>query len=346
MSIHTIRDLQEVAARQVSPDGRLFSADQEEIRQGWTTDIYFVKTREILRRLELADTPVVAEVFAGRPGLLAGMAEVKNLLQGSGVVVSALPEGERFAEKEVVMRIHGSYDRFGIYETALLGILASSSGWATAARRCKEAAGDRPVVCFGARHVHPAVAPVMERAAVAGGADGASCILGAKLAGQEPVGTVPHAVMLIAGDTVEVARAYKRFMPPGSPVIVLVDTFKDEAEEALRVAAALEGDLHAIRLDTPGERGGVTPSLVREVRARLDQAGYGQVQILVSGGLTPERIALLAEAGADSFGVGSYISGAPAIDMTMDIKEVAGRPAAKRGRIPGITAAPRLKRIL
>ncbi|OAT81721.1 nicotinate phosphoribosyltransferase [Desulfotomaculum copahuensis] len=346
MSIHTIQDLQEVTARRVSPDERLFSADQEEIRQGWTTDIYFVKTREILRRLELAATPVVAEVFAGRPGLLAGTAEVKNLLCEAGVAVWALPEGEWFAAKEVVLRIHGSYDRFGIYETALLGILASSSGWATAARHCKEAAGDRRVVCFGARHVHPAVAPVMERAAVAGGADGASCILGAKLAGQEPVGTVPHAVILITGDTVEVARAYKQFMPPGSPVIVLVDTFKDEAEEALRVAAALGGDLHSIRLDTPGERGGVTPALVREVRARLDQAGFGHVQILVSGGLTPERIALLAEAGADSFGVGSYISGAPAIDMTMDIKEVAGRPVAKRGRIPGITAAPRLQRIL
>ena len=50
----------------------------------------------------------------------------------------------------------------------------------------------KPVLCFGARHVHPAVAPVMERAAVVGGADGASCILGAKLAGLEPSGTVPH----------------------------------------------------------------------------------------------------------------------------------------------------------
>jgi len=346
MSVHTVQSLQEVTGRRVSPDKRLFSADQDEIRQGWTTDIYFIKTREILRRLDLADTPVVAEVFAGRPGLLAGVPEVKNLLADTGVEVWSLAEGEYFAEKEVIMRIRGPYDRFGIYEAPLLGILASSSAWATAARQCREAAGDRQVVCFGARHVHPAVAPVMERAAVVGGADGASCILGAKLAGAEPVGTVPHAVILIVGDTLEVARAYKRFMPAGSPVIVLVDTFKDEAEEALRVAAALGDDLHSIRLDTPGERGGVTPALVREVRARLDQAGYGRVKILVSGGLTPERIAALAAAGADAFGVGSYISGARPIDMTMDLKEVNGRPVAKRGRIPGITAAPRLTRIL
>jgi len=185
----------------------------------------------------------------------------------------------------------------------------------------------------------------MERAAVVGGADGASCILGAKLAGVEPKGTVPHAVFLIAGDTVEVAKVYDREMPPGDARIILVDTFKDEAEESLRVAEALRERLQGIRLDTPGERGGVTVDLVREVRARLDQAGFSRVKIFVSGGVTPERIMELSAAGADSFGVGSYISGASPIDMTMDIKEVEGKPIAKRGRIPGITSSPRLVKV-
>ncbi|MEW6274187.1 MAG: nicotinate phosphoribosyltransferase, partial [Bacillota bacterium] len=171
--IKTVESLQEVAEFRVSPDRLLFSASEGEIRQGWTTDIYFIKTREILRAMGLQDTPVVAEIFAGRPGILAGVPEVKNLLAETGAEIWALPEGEPFGEKEVIMRIAGPYDCFGLYETALLGILASSSGWATAARRCKEAAGTKRVVCFGARHVHPAVAPVMERAAIVGGADGA-----------------------------------------------------------------------------------------------------------------------------------------------------------------------------
>jgi len=345
-SVKTVQNLQEVASFKVSPGDRLFSADQEEIKYGWTTDIYFIKTREILRALGLDKTPVVAEVFAGKHGVLAGVPEVKNLLAGTGAQVWSLPEGERFGEKEVILRIAGPYDDFGIYETALLGILASSSGWATAARICKEAAGDRRVICFGARHVHPAVAPVMERAAVIGGADSNSCILGARLAGIEPSGTVPHSVFLIVGDTVRVAETYRRVMPEGTPVVVLVDTFKDEAEETLRVAEALGGALDAVRLDTPGERGGVTPGLVREVRARLDQAGHSHVKILVSGGVIPERIIQLSAAGAEAFGVGSYISGAPAIDMTMDIKEKDGKPIAKRGRIPGISDNGRLVKLL
>ncbi len=328
-----------------TPPGRLFSATHEEILGGLTTDIYFVKALEILRPLGLAGEVVTAEVFTSREGLLAGVDEVTTLLAGRGVEVWALPEGEPFAAREVVMRLTGPYDRFAQFETALLGILASSSGWAGAAARCRAAAGDKRIICFGARHVHPAVAPVMERAAVVGGADGASCIIGARLAGLEPVGTVPHAAFLIAGDTVGVAHAYRAAMPPGSPVVILVDTFKDEAEEALNVAGAIGDELQAIRLDTPGERGGVTPGLVREVRARLDQAGHPQVRILVSGGLDPERIGLLGAAGADSFGVGSYISGAAPVDMTMDLKEVGGKPVAKRGRIPGRTENPRLRKI-
>jgi nicotinate phosphoribosyltransferase len=329
-----------------APGRILHSATHEEILSGATTDVYFVKTHEILTQKGLADTVVTAEVFAREEGLLAGMTETTALLSAgiaaAGLRLWALPEGSRFAAKEVLLRIEGRYTDFGLYETALLGCLSSASGWATAAARVKEAAGDTLVTCFGARHVHPAVAPVMERAAVIGGVDGASCLLGAKLAGKNPSGTVPHAIFLIIGDSVKVAEAYHALMPKGEVRTVLVDTFKDECEEALRVAAALGDNLDFIRLDTPGERGGVTPALVREVKFRLAAAGYGHVRVIVSGGLTLERIRALKDAGADAFGVGSYISAAPPIDMTMDIKALAGSPIAKRGRLPGVTPSDRL----
>jgi nicotinate phosphoribosyltransferase len=48
----------------------------------------------------------------------------------------------------------------------------------------------------------------------------------------------------------------------------------------------------------------------------------------------------------DYFGVGSHISDAKPIDFTADLHDVEGKPIAKRGRIPGITPNPRLKRIL
>ncbi|MDW7651971.1 MAG: nicotinate phosphoribosyltransferase [Bacillota bacterium] len=341
-----LQSLEDVNNFTVEEGRTAYSATHAEILAGATTDIYFIRTLEILKATNHFQTEVTAELFASRPGVFCGVNESVNLLKNKDVKVWALAEGEEFGKKEVVMRIQGRYSEFGIYETAILGMLASSSGWATAARRCKQIAKDKAVFCFGARHVHPSVAPVMERAAIVGGADGCSCILGAKLAGRKPTGTVPHAVILIVGDTVDVAVAYDQIMPAEDPRVVLVDTLKDEAEESLRVADVLKEKLTGVRLDTASERGGVTPGLVREVRARLNQAGYSHVKLFASGGLNEERIPILIEAGIDAFGVGSFISRAPAIDMTMDLKEIAGKPIAKRGRIPGITENLRLQQIL
>ena len=114
------------------------------------------------------------------------------------------------------------------------------------------------------------------------------------------------------------------------------------------MAEALGERLWGVRVDTPGERGGVTPELVIELRHKLDLAGHNHVRIFVSSGLTPDRIRRFRERGApiDGFGVGSYISGAQPIDFTGDIREIEGRPIAKRGRLPGRQENPALKRLL
>jgi nicotinate phosphoribosyltransferase len=321
-----------------------------EVLSGDTADVYFVRTIDILKREKL--NPVATmEVFGSRAGILCGIEEVKTLLDkvlpADKREVWALGEGDPIATKEVVLRITAPYQSYGVYETAIVGMLAQSSGWATAARECADVAKGKQLISFGARHVHPNVAGIMDYAAIVGGCTGCSSINGARLAGVEPAGTMPHALIIIIGDTVEATKLFNKHMPPEIPRVSLVDTFKDEAEESLRVAEALREKLQSVRLDTPSERGGVTVELVKEVRARLDLAGFDKVGIFVSGGVTPERIAHFLEKGApvDGFGVGSYISGAKPIDFTADLHEVEGKPIAKRGRTPGITPNPRLQRV-
>ncbi len=323
----------------------------DEVLSGETADIYFARTIDILKA-EGLNPAATMEVFGSRAGILCGIGEVKSLLAevlpDDNREVWAIGEGEAMEPKEVVLRITAPYQSYGLYETAICGILADCSGWATAARECVEAAGNVPIIAFGARHVHPAVAGVMDYSAVVGGCAGCSSIAGARLAGIEPSGTMPHALIIVIGDTVKATVTFDKHMPPEVPRISLVDTFKDEAEESLRVAEALGKKLSSVRLDTPGERGGVTADLVKEVRARLDLSGYKHVKIFVTGGLDPERIGYFLESGApvDGFGVGSYISGAKPIDFTADLHAIDGKPIAKRGRIPGITPNPRLKRVL
>ena len=315
----------------------------KEILSGESADVYFARAEEILER-EGLDPLVTMEVFARQDAVLCGIDEAKILLahaldgaDADEVKVEALDDGDAIEPKEIVLRIRARYRQFGLYETAVLG---------QALQLARDvAAAPQPVISFGARHVHPDVTDNLDYAAIVGGCVGASTPAGARLAGLRPTGTMPHSLVLIFGDTVKAAEAFDRDLGPEVPRIVLVDTFRDEAEEALRVAHALGDRLYGIRLDTPSERGRVTADLVHEVRARLDQAGYDKVKIIVSGGLDPDRIRYFKEQGApvDSYAVGSYISGARPVDFTGDLKEIDGNPIAKRGRIPGLTLSPRLR---
>jgi nicotinate phosphoribosyltransferase len=322
---------------------------------GENADVYFLRTERVLAG-EGRNPLVTMEVFCRRAGAtLCGIDEAKGLLSlaleadaaAGRATVWALKDGDQIAAKEVVLRIRAPYQSIVRLETAYLGMMAHGTGWATAARAIVDAAAPTPVIAFGARHVHPNIADRLDYAAIIGGAMGASTTAGSARAGRLPVGTMPHALVLIFGDTVEAALAFDRHIAGDVPRIVLVDTFRDESEESTRVAAALGGTLAGVRLDRASELGGVTPALVAEVRAALDAAGAATAQIVISGGVSLERIAEFkaAKSRVDTYAVGSAISGIRPIDFTADIHEIDGQPIGKRGRPSGVTATPRLREV-
>ncbi|AAM02613.1 nicotinate phosphoribosyltransferase [Methanopyrus kandleri] len=320
---------------------RLHVATEDEIRRGETADVYFRRIRKVLEEEGLADTEVVAEISTrSLPegwewGVLCGVEEALALLEGRDVTVYAMDEGEVFRPGQPVMRIEGPYVEFCELETALIGCLAKATGIATKAARCKVAAGGKPVYSFGIRRQHPAIAPMVDRAAYVGGCDGVSGIKGAELIGERPVGTMPHAFVLVFGDQRKAWRAFDEHVPEDVPRIALVDTMYDEVEEALMAAEELRERLDGVRLDTPSSRRGDMAEIVREVRWELDLRGYEHVKIMVSGGLDEGEIRRLAEVGADAFGVGTAISDAPAVDFAMDLVEIEGEPRSKRGKLSG-----------
>ena len=334
-----------------SPISREKFEPRRSVLVGDTSDVYFHRSISILRS-EGINPRVTMEFFSRKSGVLCGIREAMALLHKvlpeSDGEVWALKEGDEIERKEVALRVKAPYNSICLYETAICGILASCSGWAMAARECVEAAQGIPVVSFGARHVHPNVAGNMDYAAVIGGCQSCSTILGGRLADVTPSGTMPHALILVMGDTIRAVQAFDRHIQKDVPRIALVDTFRDEAEESVYIAKVMRDKLQGVRLDTPAERGGVTPDLVKEIRAKLDMAGAEHVGIFVSGGVTPDRIKEFVMSGApvNGFGVGSYITRAPPNDFTGDIHEIEGRAVAKRGRLPGITDSPRLERII
>ena len=314
-------------------------ADPRDIKDGKMADVYFVRTMEVLK-VKKIDKWVKAELIAKRfPedygwGVLSGIEEVAYLLENLKVTVRAMEEGTIFRAYEPVMEIEGMYTDFGLFETSILGLLCQASGVATKAARCKKAAGGRKVISFGARRIHPAIAPMVERSAFIGGCDGVSGVKNAELIGEEPSGTMPHALILMIGDTVEATKAFDEVIHPKIKRVSLIDTFNDEKIEALRVAEALGKKLFGVRLDTPSSRRGDLQKIIEEIRWELNLRGYGHVQIFVSGGLDENRILSLNPV-VDAYGVGTAITNARGIDFAMDIVEIDGKPIAKRGKMGG-----------
>jgi nicotinate phosphoribosyltransferase len=322
------------------PTKRLFHlASDAEIKAGEVHDVYFSRTVQILRQRGDRKRAKAEVRLKNLPeewqwGILAGIEEAATLLEGLAIDVLAMDEGTLFRPYEPVLSVEGTYVEWAQYETALLGLLCQASGIATKAARCKKAAGDRQVISFGARRMHPAIAPMIERNAFVGGCDGVAVTKSAELIEADPMGTIPHALVLTVGDTVEALRAFHEVIDPKVRRVALIDTLQDEKFEAIRVAEALGKDLYAVRLDTPSSRRGDFYRILEEVRWELDYRGFEHVKLIASGGIDEDEIPRLNPL-VDAYGVGTAIANAPVLNFALDIMEIDGKPMAKRGKRSG-----------
>lgn len=315
------------------------TADPEDIIHGRITDVYFERSLKILKAKKINPFVRAEFIAKGFPrqwpwAVFAGLEEAMYLMKHLPVKVRAMKEGTVFYPYEPVMEIAGKYQDFCVYETAILGLLCQASGIATQAGRFKMLAGDRPVISFGARRMHPVLAPMIERNAYIGGCDGVAVVKSGEIIGKDPMGTMPHALILCMGSTVEAIRAYDEVLEPKFKRVALIDTLLDEKFECLHVAEAMGKRLYAVRFDTPSSRRGDFYRILEEARWELDLRGYSHIKFYVSGGIKEEDLPVLNPV-VDGYGIGTSISNAPVVDYAMDIMEVDGKPLAKRGKWSG-----------
>jgi len=363
-------------AANVAPKTRLepgiFRLPVARIRAGYYSDAYFVYTKKLLE--EQGHRPrVTMQIFQKYESLLGGIDEavaILKLCSGSGsgdawvtgwdeLDVHALHEGDRIAPYEVVMTIEGDYTLFAHLETVYLGSLARRSLIMRNVTEVVEAARGKQIFYFPARHDHWLVQTGDGWSAHVAGAIGVSTEAQASWWGGRGMGTVPHGLIAAyGGDTVKAATVFADRFHREMSITVLVDWENDSVKTALEVAQALGPKLWGVRLDTSedlvdrslhNEMGGFRPSgvnrrLVEKVRLALDEAGYTDVRIVVSGGFTAARIREFEAAGVpvDAYGVGSSLIRGDN-DFTADIVIVDGRPCAKAGRT--YRPNPRLEKV-
>lgn len=351
------------ARRRKRLDPSAFALPAERILAGEFAEQSMALAAGVLRGAKKSPR-VLMQITAKQGGWLAGIDEAVAILKAgvgdwSALAVNALYEGDLIEEWDTVLTIEGEYSTFAHLETVLLGVLCHRTRVCTNIREIVDIARTKTILFFGARDEHYAMQPGDGFAAMIGGAKQVTTAAHGSLLSGKVVTTVPHALIAaFGGNTVAATRAMAAQLPDDVHLLVLVDYENDVARTAVEVAGAIGDRLWAVRLDTSehmvdrsllGQLGsfrptGVNPQLVWNVRKSLDAEGFGDVQIVVSGGFDAARVQEFEDEGApvDAYGIGAAAY-AGTFDFTADIVTVGGKPQARAGR--KLRENPKLERV-
>ena len=222
--------------------------------------------------------------------------------------VWAMPEGTVFFPNEPVLRVTAPRIEAQIVETFLLNTYNANIMYASKAARVVLAAQGRGVADFSPRRDHGTDAAMkVARASYIAGCVATSNVLAGQVYGIPVTGTMAHSYVMSFPTELDAFRAFARDFPDNA--VLLIDTYDtlQGARHAVTVARELREQGHrlrGVRLDS-----GDLVRLSREVRRILDEAGFPEVMIFLSGDLNEYRIRDLLQAGAvaDAFGVGTQM---------------------------------------
>ncbi|BCX82226.1 nicotinate phosphoribosyltransferase [Methylomarinovum caldicuralii] len=245
--------------------------------------------------------------------------------------VDAMPEGTVFFPDEPILRVTAPLPQAQLVETRLINLLQFQTLIASKAVRCVLAAPGKRLVDFGLRRAHGSEAGLLAaRAAYLAGFIGTSNVLAGRRFDIPVFGTMAHSYIMAHDDELAAFRGFARSQPHN--VVLLIDTYDTlkAVDKVVALARELAEDgirIKAVRIDS-GDLGG----LARQVRARLDAAGWSEIGIFASGDLDEYRLAELRDAPIDGFGVGTRLttaSDAPYLNCAYKLQEYAGIPRRK-----------------
>lgn len=294
-----------------------------------------------LETLHFTDEELAWVRNSGR--LSAGLADRLRDFHFTGSV-DAIPEGTLCLPEEPLVRIRAPLPEAQLIESRLINIVHFQTLIATKAARCRLAAGNRGLVDFGLRRAHGGEAGLWAaRACYLAGFDATATVLAAPVYGIPLTGTMAHSFVLAHEDESEAFENFARSHPDNT--VLLIDTYEVArgAERAIAVMRRLAEEgipFHGIRIDS-----GNLAAHAKSVRRMLDDAGFRDTRILVSGGLDESAIDALVRGNAPiaGFGVGSQVntsSDRAFLNCAYKLHQYAGRDRAKRSEgkadLPGV----------
>lgn len=287
------------------------AALKEDIGEGDITSRAFVP----------ADTQVSAQIIAREPAIIAGTstaAEVFRRVDPKIKIRIARRDGSAVAPGKTIIELRGPARSILTAERVALNFLQHLSGIATLTRKFVEAAGAKHVQILDTRKTIPGLRLLEKAAVVAGGGS------------NHRFGLFDMVLVkdnhLVAGSGLSgMAKAIRRIRKRNPGIRIEV-----EADRLDQVRALLEmADVDLILLDN------MTPAELRKAVALRNEAGRDserigersrvarRIKFEASGGVTLKNVRQIAATGVDYISVGALTHSAPAINLSLEIKNVA-----------------------
>lgn len=236
-----------------------------------------------------------------------------------------IPNGTPVFENTPLITVRGKYLEAKIIETAILSYINGNIKFITGASRLVNAAGEIPIMEFGARRADgPEAATIASKCAYIAGACGTSNLEAGKKYNIPVFGTMDHSSITGSESEYEAFSKFAQTYPDNSTFLVdTYDTLHSGIPNAIQVAKDYlvpnGHSLAGIRIDS-----GDLAYLTKQARKMLDEAGFENAKICISNGLTAEAILSLKQQGApfDSIGAGDNIT-APKVRVGAVYKLVA-----------------------
>lgn len=300
---------------------------------------------QVLAFLEdLRFTPEELDWLAASGRFHGGFIDSLRGLRFSGDV-QAMPEGTIFFPDEPILRVVAPLPQAQLVETRIINLLQFQTLVASKAARVRLAAPGKLLVDFGLRRAHGAEAGLLSaRASYLAGFDGSATVLAGMKWGVPIYGTMAHSFIQAHERETDAFEHFARSHPQAATM--LIDTYDTEAAARQLVPLAhrlaQEGiAIQAVRLDS-----GDLAQHARQVRQILDAGGLPGIRIFASGNLDEYKLAELAAAPIDGYGVGTRMNTSadrPYLDCAYKLQEYAG--LARRKRSEGKATWPGRKQV-
>ena len=224
--------------------------------------------------------------------------------------VYAVREGEPVFPGEPILTVKAPLIQAQFAETALLNIINHQTLIATKSSKiCRATAGKGFVMEFGLRRAQGPDAGIHgARAAIIGGCSSTSNVIAGQRYNVPVAGTMAHSWVMDYPSEYEAFKAYAAAYPDNCLLLVdTYDTLRSGVPNAIKVFKELKAQGHkpkGIRLDS-----GDLAYLSKKARKMMDEAGFPEAIICVSGDLDERSINSLIQQGAkiNSWGVGTKL---------------------------------------